>query len=291
MKQTLSATVIIPTYNRSQLLRYTLQALTRQTLTADAFEVIVVDDGSNDNTLEVVDEFRPLLNLRYYYQEDRGYCVSSARNIGIRHATGDICIFVDSGVIPGPELVEEHIASYDAGSSIALIGYVYGFDQDNAYGKHLENLIDVHDPGKTIHYFRTHGIFQDIREAHYERYQDWIEDLPAPWVFYWTCNASALREDLLAIGLFDENFDGVWGCEDNELAYRLSKHGCALKLNRNASAIHFPHHKDSETKFKNTRRNRIYFHGKHGVLETKIFMQTVDSDCTDLNERFLALSE
>lgn len=290
-KFALNATVIVPTYNRSSLLGFTLQALTQQTIPAKEFEVIVVDDGSSDNTREVVDRYRSLLNLHYYYQEDRGYRVSSARNIGIRQASGDICIFIDSGVMPGPTLVEEHIKSYTTESAIALIGYVYGFDQDNAYSDHLQNLIDVTDAGKTINHFEANDLFSDIRDPYYNRYEDQLENLPAPWIFYWTCNASALRRDLLEIGMFDECFDGIWGCEDAELAYRLFKHGCSMKLNRNATAVHFPHFKDAETKFRNTARNRIYFHGKHGSVETKMLVQLIGSDCIDLNERLLIYSE
>ena len=76
--------VIIPTYNRSTLLKKTLDSLSIQSLNNDQYEVIVVDDGSSDNTAVIVDSFKTKLNISYYFQEDRGFRVAKARNIGIK---------------------------------------------------------------------------------------------------------------------------------------------------------------------------------------------------------------
>jgi glycosyltransferase involved in cell wall biosynthesis len=91
--------VVIPTYNRSRLLSYTLDSMVGQSLDPYQFEVLVVDDGSNDDTQDVVAQYRSRLNLRYFYQEDLGYRAAAARNIGIMHAETSVCVFVDSGVL------------------------------------------------------------------------------------------------------------------------------------------------------------------------------------------------
>jgi len=65
--------VIVPTYNRSWLLRETLRQLTRQSLPVADFEVIVSDDGSSDDTAEVVTEFANRLRIRYHFQQDLGF--------------------------------------------------------------------------------------------------------------------------------------------------------------------------------------------------------------------------
>ncbi len=82
--------VIIPTWNRAERLADALTSVFQQSVAVH--EVIVVDDGSTDNTREMV--ARRFAGVRYIYQENRG--VSSARNVGIRQATGDWIALLDS---------------------------------------------------------------------------------------------------------------------------------------------------------------------------------------------------
>lgn len=72
---------ILCTYNRAQLLQQALGALCAQTLGLDNFEVVVIDDGSTDDTRQVVDGFSPILNLRYAYQSNSG--LASGKNHGL----------------------------------------------------------------------------------------------------------------------------------------------------------------------------------------------------------------
>jgi glycosyltransferase involved in cell wall biosynthesis len=81
--------VIIPTYNRYELLKRALESLYAQTYTPS--EIIVIDDGSTDNTSQVIQDFP---NIIYLYQENSG--VSSARNLGIKNATYEWIAFLDS---------------------------------------------------------------------------------------------------------------------------------------------------------------------------------------------------
>jgi glycosyltransferase involved in cell wall biosynthesis len=82
--------VIIITYNRSQLLPVAIDSVLAQTY--PSIEVIVVDDGSTDDTPEVMLHYAE--RVRYIRQENRG--VPAARNTGIRAATGDFINFLDS---------------------------------------------------------------------------------------------------------------------------------------------------------------------------------------------------
>ncbi|NOQ85501.1 MAG: glycosyltransferase, partial [Deltaproteobacteria bacterium] len=82
--------VIIPTYNRAHTLREAIDSVLSQSY--NDLELIIVDDGSTDETKVIVSSYIP--KLAYIYQERQG--VSAARNRGIKHAQGDYISFLDS---------------------------------------------------------------------------------------------------------------------------------------------------------------------------------------------------
>ncbi|MEN3361628.1 MAG: hypothetical protein V7637_5610 [Mycobacteriales bacterium] len=235
--------VIIPTYNRLTLLRYTLDSLTRQSLPADRFEVLVVDDGSTDSTRAMVDGYRDRLDLRYFFQPDEGWRVAKARNVGIRHARADRCVFLDAGVLPRSGCLAAHITSLDSvDGPAAVCGYVYCLNADNADAERMRATIDVADVDITIGKLAAERRWLDPREGLYAKFADVLDHLPAPWVVYWTCNVSAHTALIRSVGMFDEAFQS-WGGEDIDLAYRMHRAGATFLLSRAASAIHYPHHK------------------------------------------------
>jgi glycosyltransferase involved in cell wall biosynthesis len=71
--------VVIPTYNRRDELRQTLETLTAQEFPAKEFEVIVADDGSSDDSAEVARSFDGPLQVKYVFQEDLGYRAGAAQ--------------------------------------------------------------------------------------------------------------------------------------------------------------------------------------------------------------------
>ena len=83
--------VIIPTYNRSQFLAEAITSVLDQSY--KNLELIVVDDGSTDQTSQIVQEFKDK-RIRYFYQENKG--VSAARNLGFKQARGELIAFLDS---------------------------------------------------------------------------------------------------------------------------------------------------------------------------------------------------
>lgn len=102
--------VVIPVRNRSDLLRDCLHGLTKQDFCLDQLEIVVCDDGSTELLFSVVDEFRSSLpNLQLIQQSPQG--PAAARNLGIRHSTGEIIIFLDSDVLPDRNLIRSLSAS------------------------------------------------------------------------------------------------------------------------------------------------------------------------------------
>jgi len=86
--------IIIPTYNRAKFIRQSIDSVLNQTY--KNIELIVVNDGSGDNTSEIVEEYRRQYPgiIKYFYQENKG--PSAARNKGIKEAQGEYIAFIDS---------------------------------------------------------------------------------------------------------------------------------------------------------------------------------------------------
>ncbi|MEU4744385.1 glycosyltransferase [Actinosynnema sp. NPDC023658] len=273
MVSPLRCTVIVPTYNRMRLLEFTLDSLVRQDLPRDGFEVLVVDDGSSDDTAAVVRRFEDRLDLRYFFQPDEGYQLSRARNVGLRHAGGDICVFVDSGVLLHSGSLTAHVAAHDASEEpLALNGYVYCFNLDNADAQLIREAVDVDDVDSTIASLARSGSWPDVREPFYARHSDDFSHLPAPWLMYWTCHASARTEQVRSVGMYDEAFQ-QWGGEDIELAYRLHRDGARFAVTRAATSIHYPHEKDHEDNTRSARDSYRYIAEKHGTPITRLLTE------------------
>src|SRR5689334_11610901 len=179
-----AASVIIPTYNRKDILESSLRSLRASNMPKDAFEIIVVDDGSSDDSFEVVRAFTDSCQIRYVYQEDKGFRLSRARNQGIALAEGEVCIFIDCGIIVSNGFVQAHVDAHRIPNR-QVIGYLYGFSNTNDYAEELERVLeaelDLDHVDKLIAKFRANKQFPDLRENIYGVHGDTLMKLPVPW--------------------------------------------------------------------------------------------------------------
>ncbi|GIH21787.1 glycosyl transferase [Acrocarpospora phusangensis] len=273
----MKCSVVIPTYNRVELLRHTLNSLVWQSLPKEQFEVLVADDGSDDSTAEMVESFRGRLNVRYFFQERDGFQVAKARNLGISHAEGEVCVMLDCGVLAHSELLRAHLDSHDASDvPLAVCGYVYCFHVNNDFAKLMDQVIDYDDPDLTVAKLKARKLWLDVRETFYGRYGDDIGDLPAPWLNFWTCNVSARTEQLRSIGMFDEAFRS-WGGEDIDLGYRLHRDGARFMVNREAAGVHCPHEKDFDSNIAQVSENYKYMAEKYGTPIIQLLLDVGDA--------------
>ncbi|MFE2183124.1 glycosyltransferase [Streptomyces asiaticus] len=229
--------VVIPTYNRSALLRSTLAALARQRIPVSEFEVVVSDDGSSDDTSDVVADFADELRLKYHFQEDLGFRASAARNAGARRTSAPILVFLDAGVLPGPDFLSAHLSAQLSGS--AVVGYIFGY-QPNGPVTTLDETAWALTPEQLIRNYGDSPEFRDVRHLAFERFNFDLENCAVPWQWFWSGNCSVRAMDFWAVGGFDEDFRS-WGGEDTELAYRLFGHGARFVVSRAAWAIEVPH--------------------------------------------------
>jgi glycosyltransferase involved in cell wall biosynthesis len=110
----MKVSIIIPTLNRSSLLRKTLTSLCRQNFPADQFEIVVIDNGSTDDTQEVVVSFidkYPDHEIHYFYEPETGNL--AGRHRGAREARGELFAFVDDDIEAVPGWLTAVVTGFD----------------------------------------------------------------------------------------------------------------------------------------------------------------------------------
>ena len=251
------ASVVIPTYNASGLLRDTLQALARQRIDPANFEIIVADDGSSDDTRAVATSF----GAKYHYQDDLGFRAGTARNGGAKLAAAPILVFLDTGMVAGPDYVSRHLAAHESGTPRVISGYNYGFNPDATVpglAEALKRLL----PEDVVEKYHGDPAFNDIRHSLLSDHDFDLGKLTVPWVYLFSGNCSITAAGYWGAGGFDERFTG-WGAEDMEFGYRLSKHGLGFGMERGAWTIETPVERDMDARMGEFLHNMMVFLKKY----------------------------
>lgn len=212
----ITLSVVVPTYNRREVLQRTIRCLLEQTCDSGEYEVLVVDDQSTDDTLAWLQEAEKTdSRLRVFPNPSKGR--AQARNTGLRAAQGKYLCFVDDDVWVVPGFVQAHCEAHQAaGEKAVVIG---------ALGKCPET-----EP-------TLPNAYEDERLARVERrIQQAGDNLDAG--FFRTGNVSVSREFLQEIGGFCEKFRG-YSYEDSELGYRLMASGAKFVYAPEAAGVHF----------------------------------------------------
>lgn len=254
----MECSVIIATYNRQDLLRQTLDCLRYQSHEDISFEVVVVDDGSSDNTFFECMNFSSVLNIKYVWQADHGFRVSESRNNGIKIASGGICIFLDAGIIVDSYFVQTHCDTHRKLSSVAAVGEVCGLHRPT----HTKVDEDLQMELIEDYIAKMNTQFPDIRQGVFWKTGYSLQKFSSPWTLFWGGNCSVKKNHLIEAGLFDENMTG-WGGEDIDLGYRLHRIGVHTIGVMGALAYHIAHPEDSEQKRNSALHNYEYLASKH----------------------------
>lgn len=212
--------VIIPSYQRRDTLIRVLDAYEQQTPRELLFEVVVVDDGSEDGTADVLAARQSArYSLRFTRQENGG--PAKARNRGLEIARGDIVLFTGDDIEPTPDLLDQHLEGHRrlADPEVAVLGLTCWHPQaeTTATMRHIDG------PGAqqfSYHFFKN-GAEYDFRHLY-------------------TSNVSLYRSllDREPSG-FSIDFPAA-AFEDAELGFRLARHG--LRIIYRASAVAYHHH-------------------------------------------------
>jgi len=205
MAASLFLSVVIPTYNRREMLRECLETLEAQTYPRDLFEVIVVNDGSQDGTDSFLEAYQKKAGylLRYYNQENRG--VSAARNLGIANAAGDVVVFIDDDCMAEKGLLQMLSGGYTDDS----IGCVGGAIVSYPPATYIEKYIDKKNLLTQENFLSCGPVI--------------------------TSNTSYRRSILLDVKGFDPD---IKTCEDGELGIRVRLRGYRMIYIKEARVLH-----------------------------------------------------
>jgi glycosyltransferase involved in cell wall biosynthesis len=266
--------IVVPTYNMSQLVKRTIEFTRHFALPDLELEIVVVDDGSGDDTQAVVQQARTPHALRYVHRpRDARSGRALARNLGIHAAAGDLLVFADSGVLLDPGFLTSALEIQKHDAMTVCIGEIKGI-----YAQPKEESVQV-DSLEELHAFAKEGIYdmewQDVRRPLFRQVGGELDRLPVPWSLGWTCLLSVPRAMALEIGGFDESFVG-WGSEDCDFCYRLWQRRLQFR-GIPGSSVHLPHRRsDAPAELARKEReddeNRYRLYAKRPSLEAEAYL-------------------
>lgn len=206
--------VVIPSHNRAELLKRTLELLNAQTYPADRYEAIVVDDGSTDGTEEVVSAMQKKVRykLKSARQGHRG--PAAARNRGVRESESQFILFIGDDIFPHNDLIARHMGLLTQHPDCAILGYVEWCKDEK-----VTDFMNYVAPGGFQFRFNTIKDPDDCDFRH-----------------FYTSNIS-LGKWWFTKDMFDEDFP-YGALEDAELSYRLKKKGLRIIFNDEALGYH-----------------------------------------------------
>lgn len=263
------ASLVIPTRNRAAVLDRTLAALTAQR--ERAFEVIVADDGSDDDTPAVARRYAADLDLRYLRRAHRG--IAAARSAAMRAARADVLIQTDDDRLCDPDFVGDHVAAHAEGGPWVIAG------QQRAVIAAWSVAAELPSAAVAATVARQPALAARFGEAEAELIsaaalragcaevlagfavdEPWWTTYAAPviaacgldldgFAFPWTIaiggNTSVPRGLAEAVGFLDEGFTG-WGLEDTDFHYRLCAAGARVRVIAGGTSYHQLHRRGPE---------------------------------------------
>ncbi len=235
--------VVLATYNRLPLLVRLLEQLAEQTLPTDAYEVVVVDDGSTEPVAPSLAKLKLPYALRVETQPNAG--AAAARHRGVLAARGELLVITDDDMQVGNDFLAEHLAAHPPGARRAVLGHIRPDPSiagmpffERWYAYRLNSLAARAAAGTLV-----------LRGNH-----------------LYTGNVSLRRADYLAVGGFDP---ALKRSEDAELGLKLERDGVELAFSAAAYTLHGSDHTSQEVWLRRAFLYGVYdsrIHHKHPDL-------------------------
>lgn len=264
----MKASIVLPTYNRAEALKITLASFSCQRCIDSEWEIIVVDDGSEDETEKIVKEYSAPCHLGYIKSKHKGR--AAARNTGVSDAQGEIIIFCDDDRAVCNKFVHYHLQSHLTGRSKVVIGNIQEFffsDLKTVSKSIIETLEN-----------NFGGVKNLARESVYAKTvskifnNNGITNFSMPWIAFLSGNTSLLKEKIKEVRMLDERFVH-WGFEHFEFGLRLFNAGLEFVYQPRAINYHFAHRRSKGFYEKSIKNSYKYFLNKHPCLEVRLLIE------------------
>jgi len=268
------ATIVITTYRQAVILEYILCALLAQVTLYD-FDIIVCDDGSEDNSYDIISKYRQNtkgINIAYNWQQDRRFRAAAARNSGIINSKGRFIILLDGDMIPATDYVQKHVKYHLNNPGSLLSGGRLTIDDSIFFEfcKLKPNFL------KTLSCIDSRS-FLNIEEL--EMRKKWYHSNKS-WMAMFSCNLSFPKSDY---SKYSELFIG-WGIEDWDISLRLYKKHNKIHFDENIIAYHV----DYKPVISNAFRNNDHLQMAEFARNLLMFIDQYPEE--DLVECAIALS-
>lgn len=214
--------VLVSTFERPVHLRRVLASIACQQGVDGGMEVVVSDDGSRDETADVVAEFAEIapFQVRYTTHEHKGFHLARCRNEGVAVSTAPYLIFLDGDCLIPADHVAEHLRRRR--KKTAMAGYCLRLDRSCTDAIDLLNIVQgdfrkfvTHEERRRLQFLTWQAIWYEL-----------IRHPDKPKLF--GGNVGIWRTDYERVNGYDEQFRG-WGCEDDDLRMRLRAEGVAVR--------------------------------------------------------------
>ncbi|MBD0401661.1 glycosyltransferase [Flammeovirga sp. EKP202] len=231
--KSVSNSLVITTYNKTQELDLVLQSVAAQTVLPD--EVIIADDGSTSETKELIDSFRDRLNIHHVWHEDSGFRLAEIRNKAIAKASKDFIIMVDGDMILGKDFIKSYILKVKKGRYYQGSRVMISEEASEALKKENKSSMSFFSKGIKNH---LNAINSPLLSSLFSKRKK--TDIGTKG-----CNMGFWKEDIDRINGFNEDFKG-WGREDSEFVVRMLNSGIKrINFRFGAVAYHIYHEERS----------------------------------------------
>jgi|GEM_PF-1057382 len=260
--------IIIPYYQKDYEINLVLKSFVVQKYDKNKFEIIIIDDGSDNKIDSIINKYSNYLNISYHYISHTGNRGKN-RNIGAKFAKAARLIFLDSDVVVGNKLLHHFDIATRNNKKIISLGKrtdLLKFDKTFINEYIIENNIELFDnlPAEN-----------DLRTMALNYMRDTGTEWTGNWQLFYSHCFCIWKESFDEADGFDENFTG-WGAEDIELGYRLYKAGSKIIFNNKTKSYHLHHNIDFVKIINSLRKNYQYFIQKHNDWEIELFIKELE---------------
>ncbi|MEM5564254.1 glycosyltransferase family 2 protein [Psychroserpens sp. AS72] len=237
--KTIDASVIISTYNQPEWLSLVLYSYSIQT--TSNFEIIVADDGSDEQTKQLIEAFSTQTELKviHVWQEDNGFQKTKILNKAIVASNSDYLIFTDGDCIARRDFVETHLSFRR--KKCALSGGYFKLDESvsNAITEEVISLQNCFNKDWLIAQGQTKSFkFNKLTKS--KSKAQFLNTLTPTKATFDGMNVSCYKADILAVNGFDERMQ--YGAEDREVGERMMNNGIKfLQVRYSAICVHLYH--------------------------------------------------